>query len=72
MVGASPHISGLLTLGLTKSGADRVVTDSIRLNGAAIDPAAAYRARRTASSRAAATASPRSARARTTSSAPAT
>ncbi|MFE9612856.1 bifunctional metallophosphatase/5'-nucleotidase [Streptomyces sp. NPDC006012] len=31
------------TLDLTKSGADRVVTDSIRLNGAAIDPAATYR-----------------------------
>ncbi|MFM9447553.1 bifunctional metallophosphatase/5'-nucleotidase [Streptomyces acidiscabies] len=31
------------TLDLTKSGADRVVTDTIRLNGAAIDPAATYR-----------------------------
>jgi len=31
------------TLDLTKSGAERVVTDSIRLNGAAIDPAATYR-----------------------------
>ncbi|WP_460107507.1 bifunctional metallophosphatase/5'-nucleotidase [Streptomyces sp. YKOK-J1] len=31
------------TLDMTKSGADRVVTDSIRLNGAAIDPAATYR-----------------------------
>ncbi|MFG3661426.1 bifunctional metallophosphatase/5'-nucleotidase [Streptomyces sp. NPDC047706] len=31
------------TLDLTKSGADRVVTDSIRLNGAAIDPTAVYR-----------------------------
>ncbi|MEU5078035.1 MULTISPECIES: bifunctional metallophosphatase/5'-nucleotidase [Streptomyces] len=31
------------TLDLTKSGADRVVTDSIRLNGAPIDPAATYR-----------------------------
>ncbi|GGT38943.1 bifunctional metallophosphatase/5'-nucleotidase [Streptomyces chromofuscus] len=31
------------TLDLTKSGADRVVTDSIRLNGAAIDPSAVYR-----------------------------
>jgi 5'-nucleotidase len=45
---ASPKIlqpsSGLTyTLDLTKSGADRVVTDSIRLNGAAIDPAATYR-----------------------------
>ncbi|MFG2793870.1 bifunctional metallophosphatase/5'-nucleotidase [Streptomyces sp. NPDC048419] len=36
--------SGLTyTLDLTKTGADRVVTDSIRLNGAAIDPAATYR-----------------------------
>jgi 5'-nucleotidase len=36
--------SGLTyTLDLTKSGADRVVTDSIKLNGAAIDPAATYR-----------------------------
>ncbi|MEU3933864.1 bifunctional metallophosphatase/5'-nucleotidase [Streptomyces sp. NPDC029044] len=36
--------SGLTyTLDLTKSGADRVVTDSIRLNGSAIDPAATYR-----------------------------
>jgi len=31
------------TLDMTKSGADRVVSDSIRLNGAAIDPAATYR-----------------------------
>ncbi|MEU3951238.1 bifunctional metallophosphatase/5'-nucleotidase [Streptomyces achromogenes] len=31
------------TLDLTKSGADRVVTDTIRLNGAPIDPAATYR-----------------------------
>ncbi|OXS32985.1 bifunctional metallophosphatase/5'-nucleotidase [Streptomyces sp. XY006] len=31
------------TLDLTKSGADRVVTDSIKLNGSAIDPAATYR-----------------------------
>jgi 5'-nucleotidase len=31
------------TLDMTKSGADRVVTDSIRLNGAPIDPAATYR-----------------------------
>ncbi|UXY28434.1 bifunctional metallophosphatase/5'-nucleotidase [Streptomyces sp. HUAS TT20] len=31
------------TLDLTKTGADRVVTDSIRLNGAAVDPAATYR-----------------------------
>ncbi|MFJ5995605.1 bifunctional metallophosphatase/5'-nucleotidase [Streptomyces sp. NPDC092370] len=36
--------SGLTyTLDLTKSGADRVVTDSVKLNGAAIDPAATYR-----------------------------
>ncbi|MFE7115251.1 bifunctional metallophosphatase/5'-nucleotidase [Streptomyces sp. NPDC057654] len=31
------------TLDLTKSGADRVVTSSIKLNGAAIDPAKTYR-----------------------------
>ncbi|MFJ9634142.1 bifunctional metallophosphatase/5'-nucleotidase [Streptomyces sp. NPDC101175] len=36
--------SGLTyTLDLTKSGADRMVTDSIRLDGKAIDPAATYR-----------------------------
>ncbi|MFJ7338350.1 bifunctional metallophosphatase/5'-nucleotidase [Streptomyces sp. NPDC101110] len=45
---AAPKIlqisSGLTyTLDLTKSGADRVVTDSIKLNGSAIDPAATYR-----------------------------
>ncbi|WP_282702881.1 bifunctional metallophosphatase/5'-nucleotidase [Streptomyces sp. CC219B] len=45
---ASPKIllpsKGLTyTLDLTKTGADRVVTDSILLNGAAIDPAATYR-----------------------------
>ncbi|MFJ4683677.1 bifunctional metallophosphatase/5'-nucleotidase [Streptomyces sp. NPDC091377] len=45
---ASPKIlqpsAGLTyTLDLTKTGADRVVTDSIRLNGAAIDPSAVYR-----------------------------
>ncbi|MFF7163883.1 bifunctional metallophosphatase/5'-nucleotidase [Streptomyces sp. NPDC008086] len=45
---ASPKVlqvsSGLTyTLDLTKSGADRVVTDSIKLNGAAVDPAATYR-----------------------------
>ncbi|MGW0818929.1 bifunctional metallophosphatase/5'-nucleotidase [Streptomyces viridiviolaceus] len=45
---AAPKIlqvsSGLTyTLDLTKTGADRVVTDSIRLNGAALDPAATYR-----------------------------
>ncbi|MFJ5264166.1 bifunctional metallophosphatase/5'-nucleotidase [Streptomyces sp. NPDC088387] len=31
------------TLDLTKSGADRVVTDSIRVGGAAVDPTAVYR-----------------------------
>ncbi|MCZ4511003.1 bifunctional metallophosphatase/5'-nucleotidase [Streptomyces sp. ActVer] len=31
------------TLDLTKTGADRVVTGSVKLNGAAIDPAATYR-----------------------------
>ncbi|MGW7103376.1 bifunctional metallophosphatase/5'-nucleotidase [Streptomyces sp. NPDC054838] len=31
------------TLDMTKSGADRVVVDSVRLNGAAIDPAKTYR-----------------------------
>ncbi|WP_432139560.1 MULTISPECIES: bifunctional metallophosphatase/5'-nucleotidase [unclassified Streptomyces] len=45
---AAPRIlqpsSGLTyTLDLTKTGADRVVTDSVRLNGAAIDPSATYR-----------------------------
>jgi 5'-nucleotidase len=45
---AAPKIlqvsSGLTyTLDLTKTGADRVVTDFIRLNGAPIDPAATYR-----------------------------
>ncbi|MFJ9375992.1 bifunctional metallophosphatase/5'-nucleotidase [Streptomyces sp. NPDC101455] len=36
--------SGLTyTLDLAKTGADRVVTDSIKLNGSAIDPAATYR-----------------------------
>ncbi|MFI8088233.1 bifunctional metallophosphatase/5'-nucleotidase [Streptomyces sp. NPDC086080] len=45
---AAPKIlqisSGLTyTLDLTKTGADRVVTDSIRLDGSAIDPAATYR-----------------------------
>ncbi|MFI0241907.1 bifunctional metallophosphatase/5'-nucleotidase [Streptomyces sp. NPDC016845] len=45
---ASPKIlqpsAGLTyTLDMTKSGAARVVVDSIRLNGAAIDPAATYR-----------------------------
>ncbi|MFI1421843.1 bifunctional metallophosphatase/5'-nucleotidase [Streptomyces sp. NPDC020731] len=45
---AAPKIlqisSGLTyTLDLTKTGADRVVTDSIKLNGSAIDPSATYR-----------------------------
>ncbi|MEV1083884.1 bifunctional metallophosphatase/5'-nucleotidase [Streptomyces sp. NPDC050211] len=45
---ASPKIlqpsSGLTyTLDMTKTGADRVVTDSIKLNGTAVDPAATYR-----------------------------
>ncbi|MFG3149026.1 bifunctional UDP-sugar hydrolase/5'-nucleotidase [Streptomyces sp. M41(2017)] len=45
---ASPKIlqisKGLTyTLDLTKTGAARVVTDSVKLNGAAIDPAATYR-----------------------------
>ncbi|MFE2279422.1 bifunctional metallophosphatase/5'-nucleotidase [Streptomyces sp. NPDC059454] len=31
------------TLDLTKTGADRVITDSIKLNGSAIDPSATYR-----------------------------
>ncbi len=31
------------TLDLTKSGADRVVADSVRLSGEPIDPAATYR-----------------------------
>ncbi|MFI7410391.1 bifunctional metallophosphatase/5'-nucleotidase [Streptomyces sp. NPDC049627] len=45
---AAPKIlqvsSGLTyTLDLTKTGADRVVTDSVRLNGEAINPTATYR-----------------------------
>ncbi|GAA4045061.1 bifunctional metallophosphatase/5'-nucleotidase [Streptomyces shaanxiensis] len=45
---ASPKVlqvsSGLTyTLDLTKTGADRVVTDSIKLNGEAINPTATYR-----------------------------
>ncbi|BBC34400.1 5'-nucleotidase, C-terminal domain protein [Streptomyces graminofaciens] len=45
---ASPKVlqvsSGLTyTLDLTKTGVDRVVVDSIKLNGAAIDPTATYR-----------------------------
>ncbi|MGX1270879.1 bifunctional metallophosphatase/5'-nucleotidase [Streptomyces phaeoluteigriseus] len=38
-----PSANLTYTLDLTKTGADRVVTDSIKLNGAAIDPAATYR-----------------------------
>jgi 5'-nucleotidase len=38
-----PSANLTYTLDLTRTGADRVVTDSIRLNGAAIDPAATYR-----------------------------
>jgi len=38
-----PSANLAYTLDLTKTGADRVVTDSIKLNGAAIDPAATYR-----------------------------
>lgn len=38
-----PSANLTYTLDLTKSGADRVVTDSIRVNGAPVDPAATYR-----------------------------
>ncbi|RZU14892.1 bifunctional UDP-sugar hydrolase/5'-nucleotidase [Streptomyces sp. BK239] len=38
-----PSANLTYTLDLTKTGADRVVTDSIRLNGAPVDPAAGYR-----------------------------
>lgn len=38
-----PSANLTYTLDLTKSGADRVVTDSIKLNGAAVDPSATYR-----------------------------
>ncbi|MFF9059727.1 bifunctional metallophosphatase/5'-nucleotidase [Streptomyces sp. NPDC014882] len=38
-----PSANLTYTLDLTKSGADRVVADSVRLNGAAVDPAATYR-----------------------------
>jgi 5'-nucleotidase len=38
-----PSANLTYTLDLTKAGADRVVTDSVKLNGAAIDPAATYR-----------------------------
>lgn len=45
---ASPKIlqpsTGLTyTLDLTKTGADRIVVDSVKLNGTAVDPAATYR-----------------------------
>ncbi|WP_333772867.1 bifunctional metallophosphatase/5'-nucleotidase [Streptomyces sp. IBSBF 3136] len=38
-----PSANLTYTLDMTRSGADRVVTDSIRLNGAPVDPAATYR-----------------------------
>ncbi|MEU6199443.1 bifunctional metallophosphatase/5'-nucleotidase [Streptomyces sp. NPDC047061] len=38
-----PSANLTYTLDLTKTGADRVVTDSIRLDGAVVDPAATYR-----------------------------
>ncbi|MFD7134202.1 bifunctional metallophosphatase/5'-nucleotidase [Streptomyces sp. NPDC059894] len=38
-----PSANLTYTLDLTKTGADRIVTDSVRLNGAAVDPAATYR-----------------------------
>ncbi|MEU1270821.1 bifunctional metallophosphatase/5'-nucleotidase [Streptomyces sp. NPDC005799] len=38
-----PSANLAYTLDLTKTGADRVVTESIKVNGAAIDPAATYR-----------------------------
>ncbi|MEU3063928.1 bifunctional metallophosphatase/5'-nucleotidase [Streptomyces subrutilus] len=46
--GASPKILQVskgftYTLDTTKAGADRIVVDSVRLNGAAIDPARTYR-----------------------------
>ncbi|MET9885171.1 5'-nucleotidase [Streptomyces sp. NPDC006430] len=46
--GANPKILQVskgftYTLDMTKTGADRVVVDSVRLNGAAIDPAKTYR-----------------------------
>ncbi|AXE26964.1 bifunctional metallophosphatase/5'-nucleotidase [Streptomyces globosus] len=46
--GASPKILQVskgftYTLDMTKSGADRIVVDSVRLNGAPIDPAKTYR-----------------------------
>ncbi|MFJ9646997.1 bifunctional metallophosphatase/5'-nucleotidase [Streptomyces sp. NPDC101206] len=46
--GANPKILQVskgftYTLDMTKSGADRIVVDSVKLNGAAIDPAKTYR-----------------------------
>ncbi|MGW6409505.1 bifunctional metallophosphatase/5'-nucleotidase [Streptomyces vinaceus] len=46
--GASPKILQVskgftYTLDMTKAGADRIVVDSVKLNGAAIDPAKTYR-----------------------------
>ncbi|MFI6148119.1 bifunctional metallophosphatase/5'-nucleotidase [Streptomyces sp. NPDC051109] len=46
--GANPKILQVskgftYTLDMTKTGADRIVVDSVRLNGAAIDPAKTYR-----------------------------
>ncbi|WP_089101720.1 bifunctional metallophosphatase/5'-nucleotidase [Streptomyces hyaluromycini] len=38
-----PSANLTYTLDLTKTGADRVVTDSVKLNGTAVDPAATYR-----------------------------
>ncbi|MFJ2608034.1 bifunctional metallophosphatase/5'-nucleotidase [Streptomyces sp. NPDC087425] len=38
-----PSANLTYTLDLTRTGGDRVVTDSVRLGGAAIDPAATYR-----------------------------
>ncbi|GAB2963810.1 bifunctional metallophosphatase/5'-nucleotidase [Streptomyces heilongjiangensis] len=38
-----PSTGFTYTLDLTKTGADRIVVDSIKLNGAALDPSATYR-----------------------------
>ncbi|MFJ6391591.1 bifunctional metallophosphatase/5'-nucleotidase [Streptomyces sp. NPDC091972] len=38
-----PSANLTYTLDLTKTGADRIVVDSVRLNGTAVDPAATYR-----------------------------
>ncbi|PIM74198.1 bifunctional metallophosphatase/5'-nucleotidase [Streptomyces sp. JV178] len=38
-----PSTGFTYTLDMTKTGADRIVVDSIKLNGAALDPAATYR-----------------------------